>query len=454
MNDYLVRAASHPRLRNLMNTLGLPTPHALARAEGNYQARFLDGRTVLFGATAHATAAPKVENALKSTGAQVERSDHPQPAADQRFDALVFDATHIAGAADLKGLYRFFHPVARQLRPNGRIVVLASRPESMDTAAAAAAARAVEGFVRSLAKEIGRFGSTANLIYVEPGAEPRIATPLRFLLSDHSTYVDGQPITVTAAGKMPRSIPTTQPLRDKVALVTGGARGIGAATARRLAAEGAHVVCLDIPADRETLDATVADIGGTGLPMDITDDDAPRRIADFFKDKFGGVDIVIHNAGVTRDKTLANMPESYWDTVLAINLQAILAIDEVLMAEKLIKEHGRVVCLCSIGGIAGNRGQTNYGATKAGLIGFVQHRANSQRDRGVCVNAVAPGFIETRMTAEMPFGLREAGRRMCSLAQGGEPRDVAEAVTFLATPGACGISGNVLRVCGQSLIGA
>jgi len=454
MSDYLVRAASNKTLRNFMQSVGIPTPQTLARAQGNYQERFLDGQTVLMGATAQAGATAKIENALKTTGADVQRADTPQPADGDKYDALVFDATQMQSAAELKSLYNFFHPVARKLAPNGRIVVLSSQPEAMETVAAASAARAVEGFVRSLAKEIGKLGSTANMIYVEPGAEARIAEPLRFFLSDHSTYVDGQPVTVTKAGKMPRSVATTQPLQDKVALVTGGARGIGAATAERLAAEGAHVICLDIPQDKDTLEQTVSGFNGTALPLDITDDSAPRQIADFCKEKFGGVDIVIHNAGVTRDKTLANMPEHYWDMVLGINLQAILAVDELLMEEKVINDHGRVVCLCSIGGIAGNRGQTNYGATKAGLIGFVERRGATARDRGICVNAVAPGFIETRMTAEMPFGMREAGRRLCSLGQGGEPRDVAEAITFLSTPGSGGISGNVLRVCGQSLIGA
>lgn len=454
MSDYLVRAASNPTLRSFMKTIGIPTPQKLARAQGNYQERFLEGQTVLVGATANAGTYAKVETALKSTGAESRRLDTPQPADGDQYDALVFDATRMQDAAELKSLYNFFHPVARKLAPNGRIVVLSSQPEAMETVAAASAARSVEGFVRSLAKEVGKLGSTANLIYVEPGAEARIAEPLRFFLSDYSTYVDGQPITVTKAGKMPRSVPSTQPLKGKVALVTGGARGIGAATAERLAAEGAHVICLDIPQGKETLEGTVSGFNGTALPLDITDGSAPRQIADFCSEKFGGVDIVIHNAGVTRDKTLANMPEHYWDTVLAINLQAILAVDELLMGEKVINEHGRVVCLCSIGGIAGNRGQTNYGATKAGLIGFVERRGQTARDRGICVNAVAPGFIETRMTADMPFGLREAGRRMCSLGQGGEPGDVAEAITFLSTPGAGGISGNVLRVCGQSLLGA
>src|SRR5699024_10522306 len=122
-----------------------------------------------------------------------------------------------------------------------------------------------------------------------------------------------------------------------------------------------------VPQSETTLNATVSELGGTALMLDITDTQAPRRIADFCREKFGGVDIVIHNAGITRDKTLANMAEDAWEAVLDINLQAVLAIDAALSDEKIINDHGRVVCLCSIGGIAGNRGQTNYGASKAGL---------------------------------------------------------------------------------------
>lgn len=454
MSDYLVKASSNATLRSVIKTVGLPTPATLARAQGPYQERFLDDQTVLIGAAANASATAEVSAVLNSTGATVERGDKPAPRDDAKYDALVFDATGMTDVAELRSLYDFFNPVARKLTGNARVVVLASQPEAMETVSAAAAARAVEGFVRSFAKEIGGFGSTVNMLYVEPGAETRIGGPLRFFLSDYSTFVDGQPLTVTATGKMPETIATTQPLKDKIALVTGGARGIGAATAQRLAREGATVVCLDIPQDKDTLEQTVSEFGGTALALDITDDNAPREIADFFADTFGGVDIVIHNAGVTRDKTLANMPEHYWDMVQAINLAAIIKVDEVLAGENIINEHGRVICLCSIGGIAGNRGQTNYGATKAGLIGFVERRGKTDRDRGVTVNAVAPGFIETRMTAEMPFGVREGGRRLSSLSQGGEPRDVAEAILFMATPGAGGVSGNVLRVCGQSLIGA
>ena len=454
MSDYLVRLAQQPALRSVIKTVGLPTPQTLDRADGAYVDEPLAGQKLLLGAAGNSPLLKKVETALKNAGAAPERADKPTPGEDEKFDALVFDASAVTHPRELRALYDFFHPVVRKLNNCSRIVVLAGLPETAADTESAVAARAVEGFVRSVGKEIGKKGSTANLIYVEKGAESRVAGPLRFLLSDHSAFVDGQPVRVTKTAKMPTGIKFTQPLKDKVALVTGGARGIGAATARRLAAEGAQVVCLDLPADKETLDATVAEFGGTALALNITDDDAPRRIADFMKEHFSGVDIVVHNAGVTRDKTLANMRENFWDMVLSINLLAILAIDEVLWGEKVLNDGGNVICLSSIGGIAGNMGQTNYGTTKAGLIGYVERAAKAHAERGVTINAVAPGFIETRMTAEMPFMIREGGRRMNSLSQGGQPEDVAELITFLATPGASGITGNVIRVCGQSLIGA
>ncbi len=454
MSDYLVRMAQQPALRSVIKTIGLPTPQTLARASGAYVEKPLQGKAVLLGATAQTPVLKKVESVLTDAGSAPERADQPKPADNAKYDVLVFDASGMTHPRALNSLYEFFNPVARKLGTCGRIVVLAQDPDTAADTEYSVAARAVEGFVRSLAKEIGKRGSTANLIYVETGAEARLTGPLRFLASDHSAFVDGQPVRVTKTAKMQKSIPFTQTLKGRVALVTGGARGIGAATAKRLAAEGAQVVCLDLPSDQETLDATVKEIGGTALALNITDADAPRKIADFMQEKFGGVDIVIHNAGVTRDKTLANMPEKSWEMVMQINLLAILAIDEVLWGEKILNDYGNVVCLSSIGGIAGNAGQTNYGATKAGLIGYVERAAQAHAERGVTINAVAPGFIETRMTAEMPFVIREAGRRLNSLSQGGEPEDVAELITFLATPGASGITGNVIRVCGQSLIGA
>ncbi len=454
MSDYLIRLANQPATRSLIKTIGLPTPQALRRGSGPESAAPLNGRAVLTGAGSKARAHTQLRKFAEAAGATVDDTAPLELAEDARYDALLFDATGIDSAAGLRALYDFFHPTVRKLRSCGRIVIVAPLPESAADVAARTAARAIEGFCRSIGKEIGKKGATANLIYVEAGAENQVEGPLRFLLSDRSAYVDGQVIRVTAPAKPLDEMPWSQPLAGKTALVTGGARGIGAATAKRLAEEGAQVICLDIPADAETLNKTAEEIGGTALALDITGADTPQKIVDFVNDKFGGLDIVIHNAGITRDKTIANMKEAHWDLVLAINLEAILRVDEALLAAGAINAHGRIVCLSSIGGIAGNMGQTNYGATKAGLIGYVAAQAPEVADRGICINAVAPGFIETRMTAEMPFMIREAGRRMNSLSQGGQPQDVAELITFLSSPGAEGVSGNVIRVCGQSLIGA
>lgn len=454
MSDFLLRLAEQPATRSLIKSIGLPTPQKLARASGPYAEQPLAGRRILFGASRDAFAASAVETELKAAGADLDKSAPATLGDEHKYQGLVFDATGFAGAADIRQLYDFFHPVVRKLKANGRIVVLAQDPATAPDVHSRTAARAVEGFVRSLGKEIGKKGSTANLINVARGAEKQLAMPLRFFLSDHSAYVDAQATTLSKPKKALAKTPLSQTLAGKVALVTGGARGIGAATAARLAAEGATVVVLDIPQDEETLKATAEKIGGEALALDITGADTPQKIVDYFKANHGGVDIVIHNAGVTRDKSLANMKEKFWDMVQAINLEAIIRVDDALLETGALNEHGRVVCLSSIGGIAGNMGQTNYGATKAGLIGYVQARAEEQAARGINFNAAAPGFIETRMTAEMPLMIREAGRRLNSMSQGGLPEDVAELICFLSTPGAAGISGNVIRVCGQSLIGA
>jgi 3-oxoacyl-[acyl-carrier protein] reductase len=170
------------------------------------------------------------------------------------------------------------------------------------------------------------------------------------------------------------------------------------------------------------------------------------------RSRHGGVDVLVHNAGVTRDRTLSRMSEREWDQVIDINLTAVIRIDTALTA--LMRAGGREICLASIAGIAGTVGQTNYACAKAGLIGYVRKRAALLAPRGITVNAVAPGLIETRLTAAMPVLVREAGRRLSALGQGGEPRDVAEAITFLASPGAAGINGSVLRVCGGAFLGA
>jgi 3-oxoacyl-[acyl-carrier protein] reductase len=195
-------------------------------------------------------------------------------------------------------------------------------------------------------------------------------------------------------------------------------------------------------------------VRGEALQVDLTSDGAPRTLADHLVARHGGLDVIVHNAGITRDKTLGRMSAEQWDAVLAVNLLAPQRLNATLLEEKLFRADGRIIGVSSIAGIAGNRGQTNYATSKAGVIGLVQAQARALRKWNITVNAVAPGFIETAMTAAMPMLVREVGRRLNSLSQGGLPVDVAETVAWLASPGSTGVTGNVVRVCGQSLLGA
>jgi 3-oxoacyl-[acyl-carrier protein] reductase len=379
-----------------------------------------------------------------------------EPPASERFGALIFDATGITSPSQLHELYAFFHPYARSLLSSGRVIVLATPPDAIVNLDEAIAQRALEGFTRSVGKEFGR-GTTAQLLYVAPGAESRIESTLRFLLSGKSAYVSGQVVRVGAAGKPATDLPMwnwDRPLVGRVALVTGAARGIGAAIAAVLSRDGATVICVDVPAAGDALSQVANQIGGVAYQLDLTVPGAPARLTEFVRERYGRVDVVVHNAGVTRDKTLAHMSDDMWSSVIAVNLVAPVQINAALLDAGLVPAGGRIIGVSSVAGIAGNRGQTNYATSKAGVIGMVASSAPALSARGVTINAVAPGFVETDMTASMPAVLREAGRRMNSLAQGGRPEDVAETIAWLASPGSDGVTGNVVRVCGQSLLGA
>jgi 3-oxoacyl-[acyl-carrier protein] reductase len=267
--------------------------------------------------------------------------------------------------------------------------------------------------------------------------------------------VSGQVVRVGKSSTGPgESFDWERPLAGKVALVTGAARGIGEAIARVLARDGAHVVGLDIPPQKTELDAVVAEIGGSAITGDITDAEAPKFIVDHLTDQHGGVDVVVHNAGVTMDKTIVGMDEDRWSKLLDINLSSEERINDELLGRKSLRENGRIVCVSSISGIAGNSGQSNYATSKAGVIGMVTFMAPELAKHKATINAVAPGFIETQMTAAMPITVREAGRRMNSMSQGGLPVDVGETIAWFASPASGGLNGNVVRVCGQSLLGA
>ncbi len=426
--------------RQLVRRLGLPDPTPLRRHQPGQPA--LDGPAIVGG---KGRLTDTVHTVLKAIGAE-EATD-----AD-RYAALVFDATDIDDPARLRELYDFFHPLMRRIGTCGRLVVLGTPPSG--TGRDAIAQRALEGFTRSVGMVL-RMGATVQLVYVAPGFEAAAESTLRFVLSAKSAFVDAQVIRVgTHGGEAVTPDDWERPLAGKVALVTGASRGIGASIAEVLARDGAHVVALDIPAQGAELSDVANKIKGAALQLDITAADAPAQLVTYLRERHGGVDVVVHNAGITRDKRLANMKDGAWDAVLAVNLSSQLAVNDALLAEDVLKPNGRIIGVSSIAGIAGNNGQTNYGTSKAGVIGMVDAYAPVLAERGATINAVAPGFIETKMTAAVPLFIREAGRRMSSLQQGGLPVDVAETIAWYANPASSAVNGNVVRVCGQSLLGA
>jgi 3-oxoacyl-[acyl-carrier protein] reductase len=431
--------------------LGLPRPGRLRRYEPGTP--LLPGPAVV-GSAGEGRLRDTVAAVLKDAGVTVQSPVTADGATDgEKPSAVILDATGLTAPGDLAAAHDFLAPAVKRLRATGRVIVLADPPADASSPAQAAARQALDGLVRSIGKEL-REGSTANLIYVPAGAEASLASPLRFFLSGRSAYVDGQAVTLSVA-ELPAGADADKPLAGKVAVVTGAARGIGAAIAKVMARDGAHVVAVDIPAAGDKLAEVANEIGGTAFQLDITADDAPARLIEHLRERHGGVDVVVHNAGITRDKLLVNMDAARWNSVMAVNLQAQLDITQALLdADGVLKPDARVVCVSSQSGIAGNRGQTNYAASKAGVIGMVRAWAPAFAERKATINAVAPGFIVTEMTAKMPLGTREVGSRLNSLQQGGLPVDVAETIAWLSQPGSAGVNGQTVRVCGQSLLGA
>ncbi len=440
MSDLYAQLVNSAPGRVIAPRVGLPRPTKLERHAGGDSS---EAGSVLAGAAPGGRLGKALERLLGEIGApRPQKSDSP-------VQALVFDATGISGSTELAELQRFFHPNVNRVERSGRVVVLGTPPAGLP-ARAATAQRALEGFTRSLGKEIGR-GIAVQLVYVAEGAEDQIDSTLRFLLSPRSAYVSGQVIRLgPGVVKMPQ-LDWEKPLDGLRALVTGASRGIGEAIAGTLHRDGAELVLLDVPALSDDLNAVAKRLEAETIEIDITDEDAPATIAAQLSD---GVDVVVHNAGVTRDRTIAKMPEERWTSLMEINLSSEERINDELLHRDLLRENGRIVCVSSMSGIAGNSGQTNYATSKAGVIGMVEALTPELAKRGATINAVAPGFIETQMTDAMPIAIREAGRRMNSMSQGGLPVDVAETIAWFASPASTGVNGNVVRVCGQSLLGA
>ncbi len=463
MTDQYQTFAKSPIGKFVIKNLGLPSPTFLERYDsatpvvkgavlvGAAPGSTLTGSIAQVLANIHANSYAGNNAELQQAAAQagLNLGAFNQGDKESKFKVAIFDASGIQNSDDLKALYDFFNPIARQIQASGRVVIVGTTPESATSVKQAIAQRALEGFVKSVGKEFKK-GIAANLIYVDNGAEANLESALRFAISPRSAYVSGQVIRVSQAAT--QDVDWTKPLAGKTAVVTGASRGIGEAIAHVLARDGAHVICLDVPQQQADLDRVAGEIDGSTLAIDITAADAGEKIKAAAAAQ-GGLDIIVHNAGITRDKTLANMKPELWDLVININLSAIERVNDYLLNNHGLNANGRIICVSSISGIAGNLGQTNYAASKAGVVGIVKYTAPTLSN-GITINAVAPGFIETQMTAAIPFAIREAGRRMNSMSQGGLPVDVAETIAMFASTASTGLNGNVVRVCGQSLLGA
>lgn len=447
MSDSYLSFVNSPWGRRLAQAIGLSQPLPLQRHRSGQHG--LANPVIVAGAGRLVAEVQRVFAATDTVTATPATLKAPSTV---KVQGAVFDASAVADLQQLDALYGFFHANAKRIGQHGRVVVLGTAPEQCQDLPQAIAQRALEGLVRSLAKELRR-AITVQLIYVAPGAEDALDSSLRFFLSRRSAYISGQVIRLEQPVDGHVSVNWDKPFAGRRALVTGASRGIGLAIAQVLARDGAHVVCVDVPQAQASLQQAADSVGGSALPLDITATDAASLLQAHVS-QYGAFDVVVHNAGITRDKTIAKMTEDAWRSVLAVNLEAPLQLSHALLDSQGLNPGGRIVCVSSISGIAGNLGQSNYATSKAGVIGLVQGLAPQAATQHVTVNAVAPGFIETQMTAKIPLMIREAGRRMNSMSQGGQPVDVAETIAWLAHPASGGVNGQVVRVCGQSLLGA
>ena len=446
MSDRYLEFANSAIGKSIVSMLGLPRPPKLVREDAS-DAHKLSGN-LLCGTSTGALYGTQIKQSLEPTDLHLVNEG------DQSYH-LLFDASGVRTTDQATELYQFFHSNISKLPRCGRVVIIGQQPKFIDCAEHAIAQRGLVGFVKSVAKEIGRKGATANLIYLNGFGHKGLAAPLRFFLSAGCAFTSGQVVELTTpvTGSSAESN-WQQPLAGKAVVVTGAARGIGLSISQVLARDGARVIGVDVPQAQEQLQKAMSDINGLALALDITSDDAPQRLIDCCAQQDEQLLGIVHNAGITRDKMLSRMSESQWQLLMDINIGSIQRINQALLATQLLDQGGKIVGVASISGIAGNLGQSNYAYSKSAVIGMVDSMASACAERGITINAVAPGFIETQMTAKIPFATRQFGRRLCSLSQGGLPQDVAEVVGFYLSPQASGINGNTLRVCGQNIMGA
>lgn len=241
-------------------------------------------------------------------------------------------------------------------------------------------------------------------------------------------------------------------LEGKTALVTGGARGIGKAIALKFAQEGANVAFSDLNYDDNSiaLEKEIADLGvkAKGYASDASSFDGSDKLINDVMADFGRIDVLVNNAGITRDGLLMRMTEADWDLVIKVNLKSIFNMTKAVQKVMLKQRSGSIVNMSSVVGLSGNAGQSNYSASKAGLIGFTKSIAQELGSRSIRCNAIAPGFIETDMTAKLPEDVRKNWIEGIPLKRGGKPEDVADVALFLASDLSSYVTGQVISVCG------
>jgi len=241
----------------------------------------------------------------------------------------------------------------------------------------------------------------------------------------------------------------TQPLKGEIALVTGASRGIGAAIADRLAAAGAVVIgTATSEAGAKAIGERLATKGGHGRVLNVTDADNVAALVDGIGKEFGAVSILVNNAGITRDQLLMRMKDEDWQAIMDTNLTSVYRLSKAVMRGMMKARKGRIISIASVVGVTGNPGQANYAAAKAGIIAFSKSLAREIGSRGITVNVVAPGFIDTDMTRALADDQRQSLEGQIALGRLGEPSDIAEAVAFLASPSAAYITGETLHVNG------
>ena len=438
MSDFL----QNPLVRQIAKTLNLPLPiPALLIRNGN---PFVDSES------AHKkVACTGTKNDLAKS---ISRILQPRclltTEYENELNAVVLSGIGISTIEDTTDFFKEAQRVITRIGKNGRVIVLSQTEESAPEGFAVQ--RALEGFSRALSKEVGKYGTTVNHLRITAADAENIARSILFFLSDKSSFITGQVIELNS-DSFTAAENYTGLLKGKTAIVTGGARGIGASAARVLHREGAKVIIVDVPQANEEAQKIANELEGDSLLMDITQQDSAQQIQEYVLSNYGKLDILVNNAGITRDKTLAKMTEAQWNGVLQVNLKAAIRLTQKFLDEGF-SDKAKIVGLASISGIAGNVGQTNYSASKAGMIAYMNAIAKSYPD--IYANAVAPGFIETKMTEGLPLFVKEGGRRLSTLKQGGLPEDVAELIGFLSSPLSDGINGQVIRVCGGSMIGA